>query len=253
MAGRRTGIRLWSSVADLNFALALWVRGEWPEMHEFMNDRRQWSPGGDVASAAAIDAMLAHGLGREYSDTFDLPGEGDLPVAFDRAWLHFVRAYRSVIDDDPVTALGHAVRAAETYVGVADDFHHIWALAMDLAVEVGDPQEESRVLALVDGVNVAIPVGLRAHRARQAAISARRDGAPPDTVEHQYRTAMALYDEWGAVVFTARAQGELGAWLSREGRTMEAIPLLDAARTTLSAAGARRWLDDLDLALVRVG
>jgi len=74
-----------------------------------------------------------------------------------------------------------------------------------------------------------------------------------ETVESLYRAAMALYDEWGAVAFTARAQGELGAWLSREGRTMEAIPLLDAARTSLSMAGARRWLDDLDLALVRVG
>ena len=146
-----------------------------------------------------------------------------------------------------------AVRAVETYLGVADDFHHMWALAMDLAVEVGDLQDESAVLALVDGVNVALPVGLRAHRARHAAIAARRDGAPPEAVEHQYRAAMALYDEWGAVAFTARAQGELGAWLSREGRTMEAIPLLDAARTTLSVAGARRWLDDLDLALVRVG
>ena len=253
VAGRRTGIRLWSSVADLNFALALWVRGEWPEMDEFMHGRRQWNAGGDVASAAAIDAMLAHGLGREYSDTFDLPGEGELPVAFDRAWLHFARAYRSVIDDDPTGALVHAVRAVETYLGVADDFHHMWALAMDLAVEVGDLQDESAVLALVDGVNVALPVGLRAHRARHAAIAARRDGAPPEAVEHQYRAAMALYDEWGAVAFTARAQGELGAWLSREGRTMEAIPLLDAARTTLSMAGARRWLDDLDLALVRVG
>jgi class 3 adenylate cyclase len=253
VAGRRTGIRFWSSVADLNFALALWVRGEWTEVDEFMNGRRQWHAGGDVASAAAIDAMLAHGLGRRYSDTFDLPTESELPVAFDRAWLHFAHAYRRLIDDDATGALGHAVRAAEVYPGVADDFHHLWALAMDLAVQVGEGQEEARVLALVDGVNVALPLGLQAHRARHGAITARRDGAPPEAVERLFRDAVTRYEEWGATVFTARTQGELGTWLSHEGRTSDAIPLLDAARSGLSLAGARRWLDELDLALVRVG
>ena len=250
VAGRRTGIILWASVADLNHAIALWVRGDWDEMSTFMRGQRQWAPGGDVGSAMAIDAMLASARGVAADDSFTAPSDDELPIAFDRAWLQFARANRLVIDGDPHGALAEAVLAAETYGGVSDDFHHLWALAMDLAVETGDRVEEARVRDLVDTVNAALPLGLRAHRARYAGVAARRDGADPDEVEQRLREALALYDEWGALAFRARSEGELGTWFSGQGRTDEAVPLLESARSTLSQIGANRWLARLDLALV---
>ncbi|MEO7421447.1 MAG: adenylate/guanylate cyclase domain-containing protein [Ornithinibacter sp.] len=250
VAGRRTGITLWASVADLNFALALWVRGEWQEMGVFMGSQRLWMPGGDVACAMAIDAMLASARGETADDSFLPPSEQDLPIVLDRAWLHFARAHRSVIGGDPQTALRHAVLAAEAYVGVNDDFHHLFALAMDLALAVGDRQQEAQVLELVDSVNAALPFGLRAHRARYAAVVAQRDGAPPEDVERLLTHALDLYDEWGALAFSARSTGELGSWLVGQERAGEGIPLVESARSTLSGIGARRWLEDLELSLV---
>ena len=68
--------------------------------------------------------------------------------------------------------------------------------------------------------------------------------------EGQLRQAVALYTEWGALPYRARALAELGFVLAREGRDTEAQPLLDEARQYLTSVGARTWLDELDLALV---
>ena len=72
-------------------------------------------------------------------------------------------------------------------------------------------------------------------------------------MERLLREALDLYATWGALPYEAQARGELGGWLARQGRTEEAAPLLDAARTRLREIGAVRWLDDLELSLVAAG
>ena len=120
------------------------------------------------------------------------------------------------------------------------------------------PTPRQRLLDVVDGASVIVPLGLRAHRARAGGLIALRDGAPgdgsrdaataPQDAEGQLRQAVALYTEWGALPYRARALAELGFVLAREGRDTEAQPLLDEAY--LTSVGARTWLDELDLALV---
>ena len=128
---------------------------------------------------------------------------------------------------------------------------------------MGDRAIEERLFALVDSVNAVVPRGLRAHRVRFAAAALRRDAGtdalgrtPQDAapeVERLLREAVDLYTSWGALAYEARARGELGVWLARQGRTDEAGPFLDASRTRLREVGAETWLGDLELSLVTAG
>jgi hypothetical protein len=53
----------------------------------------------------------------------------------------------------------------------------------------------------------------------------------------------------------ARGQAALGAWLTRQGRVVDAMPYVAAARDTFTALRATAWLRQLDntLALSATG
>ena len=242
VASRRTGVLMWSSVSALNHGLALWVRGDWDDLRRLLEAESRWSPGGDQVSAVAIDMMLAVATGEEPRQVLAIPDPRELLADFDKGWAHFARALRLTAAGETAAALREAVLATQTYGGVYDDFLHMWELAADLAAATDDRDEEARIVEAVDSVNAALPLGLRAHRARVAARMADRDGTAPAEVERLLHEARDLYDEWGALAYRARTDGELGEWLLRQGRTDEAEPLLAASRTTLQGLGARTWL-----------
>ena len=62
----------------------------------------------------------------------------------------------------------------------------------------GDRGAEGELLALVDEAPVVPPLGLRAHRARYAALIALRDGAALDEAEALLRHSLDLSTQWGA-------------------------------------------------------
>jgi class 3 adenylate cyclase/tetratricopeptide (TPR) repeat protein len=250
VAGHRTGVLLWSSASAVNLALALWVRGDWEELGSLLDGGTRWAEGGDAACAVAVDVVLANATGEAARLDLELPTPDSLPMGFDKAWVHFARAGRLVLRGDREAALAEAVTATEVYGSVYDDYLHLWALATDLATDLGAREAGDALLSAVDSVNAAVPPGLLAHRARFLARRADRDGAPAAEVEAGLREALELYERWGALAFAARARGELGAWLVRQGRADEADPLLAAARSELEARGARPWLGELDRQLV---
>ena len=262
LASRRGGTASQRSTAQLNLALALWVRGSWSEMATLVGSVR---PGiGAVPFEEYVfigaDYLLARATGR--ATVREDRGIGDRPdlYAADRSWVHWANALRLSREGRPDAALPEAVLAVDGYGTVYDDQLHFWATALELAQEVGDRTVEERLFADVDSVNAVVPRGLRAHRVRFAAAALRRDAGtdalgrtPQDAapeVERLLREAVDLYTSWGALAYEARARGELGVWLARQGRTDEADPFLDASRTRLREVGAETWLGDLELSLV---
>jgi hypothetical protein len=88
--------------------------------------------------------------------------------------------------------------------------------------------------------------GVRAHWLRLRGLFGALRGDDPETVEADLRAGIAELDAYGAVGYRARAQEELGRWLSSQGRGTEAVPLLEAARATYEEIGAAGWLARLD-------
>ncbi len=71
-------------------------------------------------------------------------------------------------------------------------------------------------------------------------------GDDPQFAETELRAGIDALRTFGATGFQAQAEEELGRWLVTQGRTDEAAPLLDAARTTFAEIGATGWLAKLD-------
>jgi hypothetical protein len=71
----------------------------------------------------------------------------------------------------------------------------------------------------------------------------------PATVESDLLDGIAKLGEFGAVPDRARAQATLGVWLTRQGRSVQATPHLQAARQTFSELRAAAWLRELDAAV----
>ena len=113
-------------------------------------------------------------------------------------------------------------------------------------VTAGDGAAYERLLEYADDSQTRIPNSLKGHRRRLEALWAARHGDDPEAVERGLRAAIAAYDAWGSVVHLATARGDLGVWLTGQGRAADAGALLDQARATFSGIGATAWLADLD-------
>ncbi len=245
---QRAGVRRWVSIAALNLGVAQFVRGEWDGVEQLVISDVPWEVGMDTMAISAIDTMLALARGTERRLHVGDPPDVEVQQGTDRAWALFDDALRAAQAGESAAALGLAVAAVKEYDEIFDDFLHMWGLAMELALACGDRQVEAELLDLVDGTPVVPPLGLRAHRARFGALLAMRDEVVgDDETESLLRRSVDLYTQWGALAYRARALGELGGFLMRQGRPEEAQPLLDEARQFLTSVGAQVWLEHLGL------
>jgi hypothetical protein len=154
-----------------------------------------------------------------------------------------------------VPACHRIVELAFKYMAFEDDFPHLWALAVDLLLDVQQFSDARELLRPVEDVpaNRLGPL-LAAELARlQGTIEVfdPASTADPAQIELHLRDAIARLDAVGARPDRARAQAALGVWLWRSGRTAEAARQLDAARATFTELGAAVWLRDLDETLAQ--
>jgi hypothetical protein len=110
----------------------------------------------------------------------------------------------------------------------------VWAVASAFAL--GDRELVVELLEPVESTSA----GLRSpyleghvHRAR-----ARLDG-----IEQRFKSAAAVFREYGFPFWLAATQLEHGEWLTGQGRAMEAEPLLAEARETFERLEAAPWLE----------
>ena len=136
--------------------------------------------------------------------------------------------------------------------GLGESFEMFWSITADMVLESGDAAAHDRLMALVTTDDV-VPTALLAHRARFTGLWASRHDADAGVVEAELRTAIERYEDWGSRLLAGRAAADLGAWLTREGRSPEAEPLLAQARSLFVEIGARAWLEEMEQSLLSVG
>jgi ATP/maltotriose-dependent transcriptional regulator MalT len=113
----------------------------------------------------------------------------------------------------------------------------------EAALTLGDLDAAEKLLAIPEDLDRGqLSPLLKANTAR---LRARLDAArgSHDEVDERFRSAAALYQEFGIVFHQAVAQVEHAEWLIGQDRGDEADMLLAEARETFERLGAKPWLD----------
>ena len=175
--GRRSGVLRRVSVSALNLAAALLVRGDWRELTDLLESSDiPWERGIDETAVAAIEALLAQATGRPPRRPVPGPEDTAALEGADLSWVQLGEAARLVLTGSDDEALTTSVAAVEGYGERPTTSSTCGRLAMELATKAGDRAVEEHLLTMVDSANIALPLGLRAHRARAAGLIAVRDG-----------------------------------------------------------------------------
>jgi len=124
----------------------------------------------------------------------------------------------------------------------------------DIATAANDLQDSSLALpvaALLD----AIPPGRRTRAVELGGARIRANAAAGrgehDTAAEEYALALATARNLGKAALLAPVLVDYGRWLVQTGRTEEAAPLLEEARTLFERMKATRWLERVSQVLAR--
>ena len=195
-----------------------------------------------------VDELLA----QEYRDPVTLIGSSLLKwdvaeargVAWERPWERGDPQFETLttvewrkeaalalmvrVDGDLPGAVGVALDGLDrsrAATGLGESFSLLWRLAADMVAESDDVVAHDRLIGLIATDDV-VPLALLAHRARFTALWAMRHRDDDVAVEVELRSAIDCYERLGSRLLAARTAADLGTWLLRDGRHMEAEPLL---------------------------
>jgi len=139
-----------------------------------------------------------------------------------------------------------ALRARDAVAISHEAVKEAYVHGVEAAFDLNDVRKVEELLAIVESLpRGGTPQLLQAHsmrfRARLAALHGEKDG-----VESGFKGAAGLFREMVFPFYLAATLLEHGEWLSREGRSEEARPLLSDAREIFERLEARPWLQRLD-------
>ncbi len=246
------GDHSWISSAMANALLAMLVSGEWDEAMALLREREIDGPNEPFGELVECHIACARGQGWQPRRALEDPLHHEDMVV--RSVVGLIHSKAALERGDPAAALAvSSTHLAYAASGLFDDFTTIYRLATDIAWEAGDRAalEEIRAVALAD-VGNKHPTGLRAQEARLRGLLAIEHGEAAAVVESHFSEAVAVARQWRSPVAVARAQADLGVWLTHQGRAEEAADVLDEARATFERLGAVRWAEQLDGALAGV-
>lgn len=242
LAGRRDIV----SGSAVNLSTAHLLRGSWA-------DALRWADlsADDPAVFACVTSHVQHPRGLPWTPPADISGPGWQPSVVDHAFVDLAIAAQCRADGRIDEAIDRVIGATRTMFEVSqfgDDFCLAAALATQLIWECGRPDRLGFFLEMVEATAVAVrPVGVLSLFALASARVAMSGPDPDaDRVSDLLREAIAHAEAWHSDVVAAHASGDLGAWLVRHDDPEQGRALLDRARTTYEALGARVWLDALD-------
>jgi class 3 adenylate cyclase/tetratricopeptide (TPR) repeat protein len=135
-----------------------------------------------------------------------------------------------------------AVDHTNTAGGTTEWYPFLWSCAVGWLLEGGAPEDLAaarRAIAAMEGGQRLEPAIL-AQLPRLRATLAIREGGPDldaGAVERDLREAIDLLESYGAVPDRARAQEELGRWLTTTGRAEEGAALQAEAAATMAELG----------------
>jgi class 3 adenylate cyclase/tetratricopeptide (TPR) repeat protein len=118
--------------------------------------------------------------------------------------------------------------------------------ALEAAFSLGDLRKAEELMASLETLQPGeLTPFLRAHRARfRARLDAARGN--DDRVDGNFRSAAAVFREFGFAFYLAVALLEHAEWLAARAQTAQAEPLLAEARETFERLEAGPWLDRAD-------
>jgi hypothetical protein len=248
-----------------NQSIALGLAGQWDEL-AILLDRpllHEPPPVRVLSSLSAIwPAIVAHARGNAIDlaefELLAIPPDMDAGDNIDTMFFLAVRALHARAIGDRgvlVQSCRRMVDLAYKHLQFEDDFPWLWPLAADLLLDVRALDDARELLhPVVDVPAARLSPLLAAELARiQGTIEVLDPGsaAEPDAIEQHLLDAIAELENVGAAPHRARAQATLGTWLWRSGRSADAAPHLDAARSTFTELRAVVWLKELDAALAQ--
>ncbi len=245
---RRASTKTNIDFTTFNYLSALWNAGRLPELRGGLIDAKETVTVRVLAAGlVCLENRMADALGEPLPPVADMAGMGgevDVATRLDMEVAH------AMAEGDPRRAAALAEEALPHLIaamGIDDDFMTLWPPLVEAALAAGDVALTERLLApVVTAPAGIVSPGVRAHWMRLRGLFGALRGDDPEAIEADLRAGIAELDAYGAVGYRARAQEELGRWLSSQGRGTEAVPLLEAARATYEEIGAAGWLARLD-------
>jgi tetratricopeptide (TPR) repeat protein len=246
----------------LNQAIVLNVAGRWDEVAS-LRERpllREQPPTVTQASVLDLESAL---IAQARDEPIDLAGLDTLAAGAETGQLESVDDMYLVADramharasrdfDTLTTACRRLVHMSNKYLGLEDDFPHLWSLAVGWMIDAEDFDGARELLRPVADVpptrwNRLIEAQLPRLRGSIEALDPQSE-VDAATIEADLSAGIAALDDFGAIPDRARGQATLGLWLIRQGRTSEAAEHLAAARATFTDLQATAWLRDLESA-----
>jgi hypothetical protein len=142
-----------------------------------------------------------------------------------------------------------ALDLAYGYLGLSDDFHAIFLVAVEASLAANDLDLADKQIALVrEAAPNEVSPYLKAQGKRLEALLAEARGRP-DGVEEQLREATAELRAFGAPYWLGRVLMDLGTCLINRRRASEAVPLLHEAAELFEQLGATPLLQQISAML----
>ncbi len=239
------GDAMWASNAAINCAFALILAGEWDEVEQLIPASWEYELQQPMWSAAESFVRVSRG------GSWQPPaaGDSDEDDRLQSGFRNLTRALTGAAQGERAAAALAVVALREVHevVEIFDDFVLLLTIATRVAVTVDDREALREMDAIVDSHHPGTHSrGLRAVRAHHRGLAAIWDEGEPEIVEKHLRGALTEAETWGAGLVHAQIAADLGVWLTQQGRTDEAVPLLEVARARFAKMGATPWLTDLD-------
>ncbi len=245
--GRQHGMKV--EQIDCNVATNLWASGQWAEHATLLRKlAEEWEsvPGPDQVLMYATDVWRRDaGL-----EGILQPSTGSFDELNWRSWDCIVRAWQAAARG----ASGEAAQLAQECLnltiadaGLTDDYPLQMPRAMWLCLAAGDLAAAETIIGQLENTPKGLDsAGLRAYERTFRGLLGLRKGVEVEAAEAEARLGISNLETYGATPDRALAQEDLGRWLVEQGRSLDAEPLLEAARATFTELGATAWLARLD-------
>jgi predicted ATPase/class 3 adenylate cyclase len=250
--GRKAGYRLneWRMLGELGYYLLR--TGDWDEALELAREM----PEDRITTAVSVANTLIE-IAVERGDPAEarrilgllseLEGSADVQDRWGYASLSALTLRSEGRFEEALAETDAGLESFQYFGGgVSADAKIALSEGLESALALGQLDRVEDLLAKID----EIPTGRRPpslvaqaarYRARLAAARNEHEG-----VEQGFKTAEAVFREHGLTFFLAAAELEHAEWLTGNGRSQEAQPLLDEAREIFERLEATPWLGRCD-------
>jgi hypothetical protein len=193
-----------------------------------------------------VALLLADARGEPLPDEPDLT---DFAAGWDRIAAGVYRMERLRMTGDVAAAAALAadlLAAILLELGIDDDFMHFWPAIVRTALAAGDLELAGRLVKPVEETPTGIVApAVRAHLLNLRGLVGPGRGERPEVIEADLRAAVDAFAKFGSLGWQARAEADLGRWLTTQGRLDEAAAALAHAAQTYEEIGALGWLAEL--------